>query len=202
VGIPEVAMLAWKMVAPWHRLRQASTTGRREPMILLGCLLALGIAVAPRFVLVLAWIFSDRWPIVWGDAWIAPLLGIIFLPFTTVMYMLVWSAGGIQGWDWLWIGLGLFIDITHYAQAAANRNKVPGYGAATAAVAGGGSTPTQAPAATPLPAAPPVAALPVAAPPPTTPAVAAPPIESPPAVTPMAAPPPEEESPDAGPSGP
>jgi hypothetical protein len=96
-------------------------------MILLGCLLAFGIAVAPRFFLILAWIFSERWPIVWGGDILAPVLGIIFLPFTTVMYMLVWKPTGIQGWDWLWIGLGLIMDIGHWAQMANNRKQVPGY---------------------------------------------------------------------------
>jgi hypothetical protein len=96
-------------------------------MIILGCLLAFGLAVAPRFFLVLAWIFSDRWTVVWHGDFLLPLLGIIFLPFTTVMYMLVWTVGGIQGWDWLWIALGLFLDFTSYAQSAANRKNVPGY---------------------------------------------------------------------------
>ena len=56
-----------------------------------------------------------------------PLLGIAFLPYATVMYMLAWTPTGIQGWDWLWILLGLFLDFTHYSQAAANRKNVPGY---------------------------------------------------------------------------
>ena len=96
-------------------------------MILLGCLLAFGLAIAPRLFLVLAWIFADRWPIVWGDAWIAPLLGIIFLPYTTVMYLLAWTTIGIAGTGWLWIILGLFLDATHYYQAAMHREQVPGY---------------------------------------------------------------------------
>ena len=96
-------------------------------MILLGCLLAFGIAAAPRFFLILAWIFSPRWPIVWGGDFLVPLLGIVFLPFTTVMYMLTWSPFGVQGSDWLWIGLGLVIDLANYGQAAANRRNLPGY---------------------------------------------------------------------------
>jgi hypothetical protein len=96
-------------------------------MILLGCLFAFGIAAAPRLFLILAWIFSPRWPIVWGGDFIVPLLGIIFLPYTTIMYMLVWTVTGIQGWDWLWIILGLFLDLVQYQQAAANRKEVPGY---------------------------------------------------------------------------
>ena len=54
-------------------------------------LLALGLAVAPRFFLVLAWIFSARWPIVWQGDFLIPLLGIIFAPYTTIMYLLVWT---------------------------------------------------------------------------------------------------------------
>ncbi len=92
-------------------------------MILLGCLLAAGFAFVPRLMLALAWIFSDRWPLVWQGDWLVPLLGIIFLPYTTIMFMLVWSPAGISGWDWLWIILGLFLDAMHYQQVAANRRQ-------------------------------------------------------------------------------
>ena len=62
-------------------------------MILFGCLLAFSAALAPRLVLILAWIFSDRWSKVWEGDFILPLLGIIFLPYTTIMYMLTVVAG-------------------------------------------------------------------------------------------------------------
>ncbi len=96
-------------------------------MILIGCLLAFVMAFAPRVVLLLAWIFSDRWQAVWRGDWLVPLLGIVFLPYTTIMYMLVWSAAGIQGWDWLWIALGVVLDIMKWSQIAANRKAIPGY---------------------------------------------------------------------------
>ena len=92
-------------------------------MILFGCLLAFGAAVAPRIFLVLAWLFSARWPLVWQGDFLVPLLGIIFLPYTTIMYMLVWRPGGIDGWDYLWIILGLFLDLWKYAQLWQNREK-------------------------------------------------------------------------------
>jgi len=97
-------------------------------MILLGCLLAFSIALAPRLVLILAWIFSDRWQVVWQNNFLLPLLGIIFLPFTTVMYMLAWSpavagGGNIEGWDWLWIILGLVLDIGKWGQMLTNRKE-------------------------------------------------------------------------------
>jgi hypothetical protein len=96
-------------------------------MILFGCLLAFSAAVAPRLVLILAWIFSDRWPRVWEGDFVLPLLGIIFLPYTTIMYMLTVTlavGGGVQplqGWDWLWIALGLFLDFMKWSQTFANR---------------------------------------------------------------------------------
>lgn len=95
-------------------------------MILFGCLLAFGIAIAPRIFLILAWIFSARWDLVWKNNWFVPLLGILFLPFTTVMYMLVWSPTGIQGWDWMWIVLGVMLDIMKWGQIANNRKNIPG----------------------------------------------------------------------------
>jgi hypothetical protein len=92
-------------------------------MILLGCLLAFGASVAPRLFLLLAWLFSARWPLVWRGDFILPLLGIIFLPYTTIMYMLVWTPGGIDGWDYMWVILGLFLDLWKWAQVWANREK-------------------------------------------------------------------------------
>jgi hypothetical protein len=87
----------------------------------------MAIAFAPRLVIILAWLFSDRWDAVW-DTWIWPLLGFIFLPYTTIMYVLVWNiATGVSGWDWLWIGLGVLLDIMKWAQIANNRRGVPGY---------------------------------------------------------------------------
>jgi predicted lipid-binding transport protein (Tim44 family) len=132
-------------------------------VLLLGCLLVIGFSIAPRVMLALAWLFSDRWQVVWGGEWFAPLLGIIFVPYTTIMYLLVWSPSGIEGWDWLWIILGLILDVMHWGQWLEKRRQVPGYSTATAAVAGSGSTgatsntaPPSASASTP--AAPPASA--------------------------------------------
>ncbi len=97
-------------------------------MILLGCFLALGIAVAPRVILVLAWIFSDRWVTVWQGEFLLPLLGILFLPYTTIMYILAWTPLGIDGWEWLWIALGVILDLLNWGQAISNRRTAAEYG--------------------------------------------------------------------------
>ena len=97
-------------------------------MILFGCLLAFGAAVAPRVILVLAWIFSDRWPLVWEGDFLVPLLGILLLPYTTIMYMLAWQptvggGGGVEGIEWLWVLMGLFLDLWKYSQMYENRKQ-------------------------------------------------------------------------------
>ena len=98
-------------------------------MLLFGCLIAFLVALAPRVVLILAAIFSARWDLVWsGKSFIWPLLGVIFAPYTTVMYMLVWNpATGITGFDWLWIILGVVLDIMKWSSIINNRQGVPGY---------------------------------------------------------------------------
>ena len=101
-------------------------------MLLFGCLLAFGAAFAPRIILVLAWIFGDRWDRVWDGNWILPLLGIVFLPYTTVMYLLIWSPAGISGFDWVWLFLGVMLDAMKWAQIAQNRKGIPGMQSDTA----------------------------------------------------------------------
>jgi hypothetical protein len=97
-------------------------------MCVLGCVLAFAIAFIPRIMLILAWIFSDRWNLVWQGNWFWPLLGIIFVPYTTVMYLLVWTpVVGIVGWDWMWIILGLVLDVMKWSQTINYRREVPGY---------------------------------------------------------------------------
>ena len=92
-----------------------------------GCLLAMTAAFAPRLVLILMWIFGWRVNAAF-DSWIWPLLGIIFLPYTTIMWVLVWTPGiGVSGWDWLWIALGVMLDVMKWAQIQQNRRGIPGY---------------------------------------------------------------------------
>jgi hypothetical protein len=92
-----------------------------------GCLLAMGAAVAPRLIFIIMWIVGDRISMAF-DSWIWPLLGVIFIPYTTIMYVLVWTPGGMAGWDWLWVLLGLMLDIMKWGQIYENRQQVPYYG--------------------------------------------------------------------------
>ena len=81
----------------------------------LGCLLTGIITLGPRLVLLFVWFFSDRIGTVFEGSLI-PLLGFLFLPFTTLAYLLVWSVqSGVSGAAWLLVGGGFLFDIGTYA---------------------------------------------------------------------------------------
>lgn len=95
-------------------------------MLVAGCLLAMAAAFAPRVVLVIMWIAGPRVNAAF-DTFIFPLLGLIFLPYTTIMYVLVWNpVTGVHGWDWLWIGLGVWLDVMKWGRIVENRKNIPG----------------------------------------------------------------------------
>jgi hypothetical protein len=87
-----------------------------------GCLFAMLAATFPRVALLLIWAFTEWVTLVFGGQWLWPLLGLIFLPFTTLMYVLVsLPVGGINFGGWLLVGLAVFMDVAHWSQLLANR---------------------------------------------------------------------------------
>jgi hypothetical protein len=83
----------------------------------------------PRIGTILIWIARPTlFSAAFGGRWLWPILGIIFLPFTTLMYVILWGPTGLYGWDWFWIVLAVFIDLGHWAQTTySNRQYIPGY---------------------------------------------------------------------------
>lgn len=89
------------------------------------CLFTTLVFLGPRAGILVWWLLQPaRWQAAFQSA-LWPILGIIFVPWTTMMYVLVFP-GGVTGLDWLWLGLGLFADIAWYS-GAAKRKSVPGY---------------------------------------------------------------------------
>ena len=86
------------------------------------CLVLVASGLGPRIVLVGIWIFGDRVDLAFGS-WIWPLLGLLFLPWTTLFYVLMWSAvGGVSGAEWLLVALGVALDVgTYGARSAKSR---------------------------------------------------------------------------------
>jgi hypothetical protein len=87
----------------------------------MGCLFLLVTLLSPRLGILLLWAFTNYVNRSF-DSWFWPLLGLIFLPWTTLMYILVQApVGSISFWGWLMVGLGLIVDLSSHAQAYQNR---------------------------------------------------------------------------------
>jgi hypothetical protein len=90
------------------------------------CLFAILGVCAPRVALALLWLFTDLVHAAFGGAWIWPLLGLIFLPLTTLMYVLIFGALGAAGpLAWIAVGLGFLVDLRGYADIYLNYERVP-----------------------------------------------------------------------------
>ena len=75
------------------------------------CVLVVLALVGPRVTLFLLWLFSDYLSRAYGS-FVIPLLGFIFLPWTTLAYAFAQnSLGGTSGLGLLVIILGVLVDI-------------------------------------------------------------------------------------------
>jgi len=90
------------------------------------CLMTVLVLLGARAVDIVWWIAQPaRWDAAFSSA-LWPILGILFAPWTTMMYVLV-SPGGVTGFDWIWVGLAVLVDIASYSGGAyGNRGRMPG----------------------------------------------------------------------------
>lgn len=90
----------------------------------MGCL----IALLARVALGVVWLATPLVNGAFGGDWILPLLGIIFLPITGLVYVLVYVPGiGVTGWSWAWVAVALMLDLaTHSSAAYSNRRRIIG----------------------------------------------------------------------------
>ena len=91
------------------------------------CFFTALVLFGPRLAILIWWLID---PVRWNAAFSSflwSLLGFLFLPWTTIMYVLVFP-GGVTAFDWIWLGLGLLADIGSYTGGGyGNRHRVPGY---------------------------------------------------------------------------
>ena len=92
------------------------------------------LLLGPRFFGAMWWLFQPgQWQLAFnqwfsgGFWWIWAIAGIVFIPWTTIMFVIVAPGpGGVEGWDWLWLGLMLFVDIASYG-GGVGRKRIPQY---------------------------------------------------------------------------
>ena len=93
------------------------------------CLFAVFAGFFPRLAVLFMWIARPQlFTSAFGGSWFIPLLGIFILPFTTLMWAILYSPAGMSFWDWLWIILAVVLDLGHLgATGYANKERLPMY---------------------------------------------------------------------------
>lgn len=87
------------------------------------CVALIAAGIGPRIALGLVWIFGDRVEMAFSS-WVWPLLGLLFLPWTTLMYVLAWGPlDGVSGWGWVLVALGALLDVATYSSRAATQRR-------------------------------------------------------------------------------
>jgi hypothetical protein len=89
----------------------------------MGCLLALLAAISPRLALILVWIFTNLVDRAF-EGFLLPLLGLIFLPLTTLVYVLAYQpVTGVTGWGWFFVVLAVLFDLGSYGGGVFSRRR-------------------------------------------------------------------------------
>lgn len=90
------------------------------------------IALFSRVALLVVWLTTALVNHAFHGGWILPLLGILFLPITTLTYVLVYYiSGSVTGWGWLWVALAIPLDLaanSYPARQAARASSTRGSG--------------------------------------------------------------------------
>lgn len=75
-----------------------------------------------RSALVAIWAATPLVNRAFHGGWILPLLGVVFLPFTTLTYTVVFAlAGGVTGLNWLWVVGAVLLDLASYGTQVSKR---------------------------------------------------------------------------------
>jgi hypothetical protein len=93
------------------------------------CAVALLGVIGPRALIVIWWLTDPaRWNVTFGGSAFLPALGFLFLPWTTVIYVLFWTTTGLSVLGWLLVLVGLMLDLGTYGGGFfGNRDKVQSY---------------------------------------------------------------------------
>ena len=92
------------------------------------CLFTTLVLFGPRLGILVWWLLNPvRFELAFDERWLLTLLAWLFIPWTVLMYLIVFP-GGIVGFDWVILILGILADVASYAGGAwGNREQIPGY---------------------------------------------------------------------------
>jgi hypothetical protein len=92
------------------------------------CFFASLFFFGPRLAFLVFWLLDSikvsKALEVFDFSFLAALLGLIFLPWTILVFVIV---APLDSYDWFWLGLGIMADVLSYLGTFQNRRRVPYY---------------------------------------------------------------------------
>lgn len=79
----------------------------------MGCFIFLMALIGPRVALFFVWAFTNFVDRAF-DGWFLPVLGFVFMPWTTLVYSLAYDGAGVSPIGWLFVAIAVMADISSY----------------------------------------------------------------------------------------
>lgn len=91
------------------------------------CILTVLVFFGPRLAILVWWLVAPlRFQAAFEDRWLLTLLAWLFLPWTTLMFLIIFPIAGV--FDWILLILGVLADVASYSGGFwGNREQIPGY---------------------------------------------------------------------------
>lgn len=91
------------------------------------CLFFTTLLLGPRIGILFWWLVQPgRWDTAF-TSFIWPMLGFVFMPWTTLMFVAVAPFGHAVGWDWMWLAFAVFADIASWSGGGYSNRSRLGY---------------------------------------------------------------------------
>lgn len=92
------------------------------------CILTALVFLGPRLAILVWWMITPAYVSNAFDHILISLLAWLFLPWTVLMFLIVYPGGIVGFWDWLLFILGILADLSSYTGGFwGNRKSIPGY---------------------------------------------------------------------------
>ena len=89
----------------------------------MGCFLIILAVLVPRIVLAVIWLFTHWFSLVFESV-LWPLLGFLFMPYSTLTYMgAVLNAGGVNGFWLVLLIIAVIADLSHLGGGGVLRSR-------------------------------------------------------------------------------
>ncbi len=86
------------------------------------CVVALGAIIGPRVAIVFWWLLDPlRWAVAFAGGFLWPVLGFLFLPWTTLVFVWLAPLGPLRGLAPLWLLLAVIVDLSSYGGGIRSR---------------------------------------------------------------------------------